>query len=248
MLQRRRFGRLAQMLTSFILLMGLGVSAVHADVVTMVADRDATLFEDVTGSIASGSGPTVFVGANRTLNNRRAVLHFDVNSVLPPGSNVQTVELWIYVSDAPDTTPRDVTAHRVLANWGEGASASAGGGGASSQPGDTTWLHRFYPDELWTNAGGDYEPSSSAIAELGVSGWQFWSSEQLAADVQTWIDDPSSNFGWLLEGEEGTSQSARGFHSSESAQAELRPYVRIEYQGCCVATETTSWSRLKAEF
>lgn len=226
----------------------LGPAVAQAESVACTPDRDATLFENETGSIASGSGPTLFVGDNRTLNTRRAVLHFDVNGVLPPGATVQGVELWVHVSDAPDTTPRSVAVHRLSSDWGEGASASAGGGGAPAQSGDATWLHRYYPDVEWTDPGGDYDPSSSAIAVLEPSGWHVWSSEVLVQDVQGWLDDPAINFGWLLEGEEGTASSARGIDSRESEQPELRPYLQIEYQDVGVSTEMSSWSRIKVGF
>lgn len=224
------------------------VSASGAEIVTLMPERDATLFEDVTGTTASGSGPTLFVGDNRILVTRRALVRFDLASLIPPDAVVLSVELGLHVSDAPDETPRDVTLHRVLVDWGEGSSASSGGGGAVALAGDATWLHRFYPGRYWANPGGDFEPSSSARAMLGSAGWQSWSGCGLVQDVQGWIDDPSSNHGWLLKGEEGTASSARGLSSSENQQPELHPYLRIEYQGCCVATERTSWSRLKVGY
>ena len=45
------------------------------------------------------------------------------------------------------------------------------------------------------------------------------SSGQLAADIQTWLADPATNYGWILKAEnELLAQSARHFGSSESTQ------------------------------
>ena len=37
----------------------------------------------------------------------------------------------------------------------------------------------------------------------------------MLADVQKWLDDPSSNFGWLLLGDETKSRTTKRFDSSE---------------------------------
>ena len=222
--------------------------AAKAEFVDLVADRDATLFEDVTGSLASGSGATLFVGDNRTLVTRRALLHFDLAAALPEAATIVSAELWVYVTDAPDEMAREVSLHLVSADWGEGASTSGGGSGAPAELGDATWLHRFHPDEFWATAGGDFELQALATATLGISGWQVWTGEELVSSLQSWIDDPAANRGVLLRGEEGTASSARGIASREHVDPGLRPYLRIEYSSCCVAVERASWSELKGRF
>ena len=43
-----------------------------------------------------------------------------------------------------------------------------------------------------------------------------WSSPQMIADVQSWLDNPSTNFGWTILGDESKGQTAKRVNSSES--------------------------------
>ena len=45
----------------------------------------------------------------------------------------------------------------------------------------------------------------------------FPTSPELIVDVQSWIDDPATNYGWIILGEEGNPQNARRIASSENA-------------------------------
>ena len=51
----------------------------------------------------------------------------------------------------------------------------------------------------------------------------------MAADVQGWVNSAATNFGWVLLGDEVTSQSSRRFDSRESATAGLRPALAVSY-------------------
>lgn len=223
-------------------------ASAHSETIELLPTSDATLFEDPEGAKASGAGPTLFLGDNRLSTTRRALLRFEVAAELPPDAVVQSVSLWLYVSDAPNETAQPVTVHRVLESWGEGPSASSGGGGAPAEPGDATWLHRFYPGDPWSEVGGSFDPTVAASIQMGISGWQEFAAEGLVQDVQGWLDDPSSNFGWMLRGAEGTPSSSRGLHSRESETAELRPYLHIEYRVGDVSSAVMSISRLKSGY
>ena len=50
----------------------------------------------------------------------------------------------------------------------------------------------------------------------------------MVADVQAWVNNPSTNFGWLLQGDE-TQTSSKFFASRESANLALRPLLTITY-------------------
>jgi hypothetical protein len=45
----------------------------------------------------------------------------------------------------------------------------------------------------------------------------------MAADIQAWLDNPSSNFGWVLLGKEGAEATAKRFDSRENEAPENRP-------------------------
>ena len=50
--------------------------------------------------------------------------------------------------------------------------------------------------------GGDFSATVSASQSVGAIGQYTWSSAQMVADVQSWLDNPASNFGWLVLGDE----------------------------------------------
>jgi hypothetical protein len=51
----------------------------------------------------------------------------------------------------------------------------------------------------------------------------------MVADVQGWLKGPSSNFGWIILGDEGSSRTAKRFGSRESSSAGERPSLIVEY-------------------
>src|SRR5207248_8531965 len=48
----------------------------------------------------------------------------------------------------------------------------------------------------------------------------------MAADVQSWLDDPASNFGWLVLGNEATSTTSKRFDTRETTTP---PVLTVEY-------------------
>jgi hypothetical protein len=209
--------------------------AASADSVAIVPERDATLIEDTSGGLASGSGPAVFAGRiASTINSvRRAVLRFDVAAAVPAGATIEAARLRLHVSTS-NSGPTPVRLHRVLASWGEGASSSFGGNGAPALPGDATWIHRFHDGTLWTSPGGDFDPVAHAEASVDQVGFSLWDSTPgIVADVQSWLDDAASNSGWILLGDESRPQTAKRFDSRESPDPSLQPVLEIVYSVPC---------------
>ena len=210
---------------------------VLAATVTLTADLDNTLFEDAGGALSNGSGPYAFAGGNANRVRRRAMVRFPLASI-PAGATVTGATLTMVVSMAgPSPSAVNFEAHRLLASWGEGASnsggttggAQGGGAGAPSASGDATWLHRSYPSLLWSTAGGDFAPAPSVSQSVEGNGAYSWSSPQLAADVQGWVDTPATNFGWLVLGGEGETHTAKRFNSRENSDAATRPRLVVDY-------------------
>ena len=135
---------------------------------------------------------------------RRGVLAFDIAGHVPAGSTITAVSLSMNMSMTPLETARTVELHKLLADWGEGTSHAPveEGDGAPATPNDATWRHRFFDTIFWTNEGGDFSATVSASQSVGGIGQYTWSSAQMVADVQSWLDNPGSNFGWLVLGDE----------------------------------------------
>lgn len=215
-----------------------------AESVSIVASRDNTLFQDAAGAVSNGSGPVFFVGSNSQGNVRRGLLRFDVAAAVPAKAIVDSVRLTLHLSNASNTIERPVVLHRVLADWGEGSSSSSSGGGAASTAGDATWLHTFFPGVFWQSPGGDFVPSVSDSTLVNQPGFYAWSGPGLAADVRLWLGG-TSNFGWLLQGDEATLSSARRFDSREHATPEFRPVLTIHYTPD-VPVHPATWGSIKA--
>ena len=198
---------------------------------TIEPSADNTLFEDSSRFRSNGAGDHLFVGNTNSGNTRRALLRFDVAGAVPAGATITAVSLQMRMSR---TTGGNVTVmlHRVLADWGDGASDAGGpeGRGATAQAGDATWRHRFSDAQLWDSLGGDFEAPSSGSTQVGGGGSYSWpSTDGMVADVQSWIDDPGSNFGWLLKGNESGIRTAKRFDSRENGTAGNRPQLTIDF-------------------
>jgi hypothetical protein len=193
--------------------------------------KDNTLYEDLNGGFSNGAGDSLFAGNTVGNLTRRAVLAFDVASQIPPGSIVNSASLVLTVTRSVVAPATAVTVHPLLADWGEGASNAVANEGAGIAPeaGDATWIHTFFPDQFWAAEGGDFDPLPSATAAVGGLGAVTWTSPELAADVQAWLEAPGSNFGWVLLGDEANVGTAKRFASRENPDPGLRPVLAVDY-------------------
>lgn len=209
--------------------------------VTLNPAKDNTLYEHATGSISNGTGDHLFVGLTNLSSKRRGLIKFDIASSVPSGATILEATLTLTM-DQTNSGASNVDLHAVSADWGEGASVAttSGGSGAPAQSNDATWLHTFYDHSLWNTAGGDFNASISATTSINGVGIYNWTSTQMVADVQKWLDSPTLNFGWCLIGNETTKQSAMRFASKEIAATTSRPVLTIVYTGSVGLEEVNS--------
>jgi hypothetical protein len=204
---------------------------VHAATISLTPSKDNTLFESPTGSLSDGQGSYLFVGRTNQTSLRRGLVSFALTSI-PAGSTINNVQLKLHVSRAASGT-EPVELHSLNASWGEGTSNSdtsgGGGRGAAATTGDATWLDRVLGSSRWTTAGGDFKAQASASVDVVGVGFYSFSSASLTADVQRWLDDSSSNFGWALIGNETADGTAKRFDSRQNAIAANRPTLTIDY-------------------
>jgi hypothetical protein len=206
----------------------------------ITADRDGTLFEEPDGLTANGAGPAFFAG--RILSGgdtvRRGLLHFDVPAAgrafptrQPASVSIESVTLTLTVTvAAPGDDPREFRLHRLLADWGEGASSSSpGGAGTAAEPGDATWIHTFSPGAFWMHNGGQFAGEPSARFVVDGPGVYHVVGDGLFRDVKLWSEEPRRNFGWILIGDETERQTARAFASREHTDPPSRPVLEIRY-------------------
>lgn len=215
------------------LMAGATLDHTHAETLTFTPALDTTIFQDAPGN-SNGAG-SVFIagragGSGSPAPLRRALLEFDL-STLPQGTLVQSASLTLTLTQSSGASLVPFGFYRVLADWGAaGSIATSPGQGITAAAGDATWASRFAGSaSLWTAAGGDYAPTASATTAVGMlaagtpTPYTWLSTQQLVTDIQSWIDDPSSNVGWILIGDEGVPGTARQFASSENSNAIYLP-------------------------
>jgi PKD repeat protein len=203
--------------------------------VVLEAERDATIYEDGNGTNANGSGIYLFTGRAEAQNasaERRGLLVFPITDAIPEGSTITSASLDLTMSRTR-SGGQTVGLHRLLEDWSEGPSDPTGqeGGGTTAVAGDVTWLHREISGSLWSTPGASFAQSASATMEVANEGsYSYSSTPELVADVQGWLDDPSSNFGWALVVDSAATGSAKRFNSRENGTASSRPKLTIEYE------------------
>ncbi|MFC1796055.1 PQQ-dependent sugar dehydrogenase [Pseudomonadota bacterium] len=213
------------------------VTAISADVIQLSPLKDNTVYEE-SGGQSLGAGNHTFMGmtsGDKSIDPslRRTLVAFDLSSI-PSNAEINSVQVSFTIDQVPQSATSDFASlHRLLRDWGEGASYTdrPGGLGEPAEPGDATWTHTFYDTDVWDSPGGDYEALASASAPFGSSfpeTMTFVSTEGLKADVTAWVKNPAINFGWLLKGDENTEKNARRLGSRENINIPV-PLLTIDY-------------------
>ena len=235
----------------FLVLCSIATSAFAVDV-QIPASRDNTMWEG-NGNRSSGSGPNLWAGKNSLQTFRRCAVFFHLAPFIPSEATITSAVLRLSVDKTPNQPEFVHAVHRLTRDWGEGSSDSssggafAGGGGTQANNNDMTRTHNFWPASTWAIDGGDFVGVASASTLVGgpvlgdLTPSFYWSSSQTVVDVQEWLDVPSTNFGWIVVGDEGPVISVKRFISRESNITNRRPTLLV---GFVTLTSTTSTSTL----
>ncbi|MEA3273873.1 MAG: DNRLRE domain-containing protein, partial [Pseudomonadota bacterium] len=240
---RRRF---------FIACAGLSLSWVivaQAALVTINPINDTTIYQGtdpVSGEVfednSCGAGIDLFSGVTNDGFLRRALLKFDIAGSIPPGSTINGVTLTVDVNRSGDNQDATMTLSPLTQLWGEGVvdcrAIRGGGQGAPADPGDATWLDAQFQQVSWTSLGGDFggESASALIPIRGLGTWDSAANPAMVIDVQGWLDNPGSNNGWIVVGDEGRASTTRRFNSREGGAP---PVLSVDFnpagtvEACC---------------
>ena len=69
--------------------------------------------------------------------------------------------------------------------------------------------------------------ASTSVGDIGDYTWG--STSQMVADVQTWLDSPATNFGWLLRANETRNKTSERFDSKENGTVANRPVLTVTF-------------------
>jgi Dockerin type I domain len=201
---------------------------------------DNTLYQALNQSsqLSNALGQHFFAGETNQgagSNLRRGVLRFDLSSV-PAGSTITSVTLTLHMS-LSTSGAENFDLHLLQQNWGEGTSLAGTGGngegnGAAATTNDVTWLDTFYDStnpQFWTTAGGTFSSTTSATTSVNGGGFYSWTGSGLTSDVQQWVNQSSTNFGWIMIGNETSNGTAKQFDTRENATSANQPTLTVNY-------------------
>lgn len=219
-----------QLLGVLVILIGSGV---FGQSITITPSKYTTLYENLQNSNSSGD----FLFSGKTIQSknslRRALLQFDLSNV-PQGAIIKKVSLTLKMNKTI-LGSINFSLHRLVSAWGVGNSDALGeeGTGIEATLNDATWECAFFNgtgacETSWVKPGGDFVSEAMASDSVHGVGFDTWSSAQFLRVVQDWIENPDSNFGMILIGDEINS-SAKRF----DATGEAAPSLLIEYSLPC---------------
>ncbi|MDA7915733.1 spondin domain-containing protein [Verrucomicrobia bacterium] len=182
--------------------------------VTIPASADTSLFEDKP-TFNLGNLDDLPAGTTKNGFKGRMLIQFQPDLAIPPGSIVTSASLILHVEKDPKSPqPSVFELRRILIDWEEGI--QSGPQGATADNGEPSWSHRSAPSTTWSSPGGsigtDFSNDiSGTFAMSGIGNYSFPDNSQLVADVQNFLDNPTSNFGWVImtQSEEIPSTSRR---------------------------------------
>jgi Dockerin type I domain len=205
--------------------------------IMLTSSADNTLYEALNQSnqLSNALGQHFYAGETNQsagTNLRRGVLSFDLSSV-PAGSTITSATLTLHMS-MTNSGAENFDLHLLQQNWGEGTSnsGSGGGNGSPATTNDVTWLDTFYDStnpQFWTTAGGTFSSTVSATTSVNDVGFYSWTGAGLVSDVQQWVNQPSTNFGWILIGNETTAGTAKQFDTRENTTSADVPTLTVNY-------------------
>ena len=178
-----------------------------------------------------GHGFTVSgtTGGGGGTSSRRALFSFDITGNVPGGATINSISLTLNVPVSGGVSST-FDLFRLLVPWGEGT--NIGNNGSAAFSGDATWNSNRVGTSSWSTPGGvagiDFAATASATTFVNGVSTFIWSSATMVADVQTWLNTPANNNGWILISElEGTGNTAARFSSREDAGNE--PSLAIDF-------------------
>jgi hypothetical protein len=205
----------------------------HCQTVTLAPSADTSLFEnEPTNNL--GASLSLVSGSNASGFRSRELMQFSFTNQIPSNAIIQSVTLTVNVVTVPGGGGGAASVfdmHRLLVSWTEGI--GTGNMGSPANPGETTWNYRFYPTTGWTVPGGGISNDFSAVVSASllwnqIGTYTYASTSNLVADVQQWVANPGTNFGWLFMSEsENVPQTARRIGSREDTNN--APSLVVQY-------------------
>jgi hypothetical protein len=237
----------------------LAARAVAGELVVLRPSADTALLEAF--PVNNFGGQAWFnAGTTQNYTKNRGLLKFDVAGAVPAGARILSATLQLEITGQPidGYSTDNFLLHRVLRDWGEGSkSGQPPRLGAPAGAGECNWIYRFAQStNTWAAPGGsngvDFANAPSAgryIYDVFESPYVWGPTPQMTADAQLWLDQPTTNFGWMLLPEhEEVDFTARRFGSREDANTNNAPLLTLEFTTCWIRQVQVEGGRVSLFF
>lgn len=212
--------------------------ALHAETIYLKPVADTALLEAFPTNNFGGQR-WFNAGTTQTYLKNRGLIRFDVAGALPANARILSAAMTVEVVGQPidGYAIENFRLHRVLRNWAEGNNSGAPPRlGSAADTNECNWTHRFaFTSETWALPGGsngvDYATDYTVdtyVYDTFASPYTFGPAPAMTADLQQWLEQPETNFGWMLIAEhEEINFTARRFASREDPV--LGPVLAIDF-------------------
>lgn len=218
------------------------------DSVSMNPVIDNTIYEQ-SGSLSNGAGEYIPIGKSGNGFLHRGLVMFPVLDSIPAFSVINSAVLKMNLSNTSGSSgTKVIEVHKLLQDWGEGTSDASpqAGQGSPATTNDATWTYRYYSSISWNTPGGDFHPAVSALTTVNNPASYNWSGSGMVADVQSWVNNASPNYGWILLGQETGTKSGKRFDSRENSIPANRPLLKVVFEKLFEISNLDSIGGLKA--
>lgn len=159
---------------------------------------------------------------------QRSLIKFDLSNI-PAGSTVSSAALLLTCVGEFSSTDYAITAYPLSRSWSEGTAAV----GTYVLNTNATWTHSNYPT-TWGTPGADNTSSDRGPNSIGTAIVTNCVNASVSIPINTatiegWINNPATNYGILLKGDETQNNTIKNFASSEHATVSYHPQLSIVY-------------------
>jgi hypothetical protein len=192
-------------------------SVICADTVMLKPVADTSLFQFMPDNNLGAQTflPIGVTGTFGAFTRLRGLVRFDLSQI-PANATVSNATLTVRVVFSAGGANTAFDLHRMLQPWIEGNKSGGpdkmGNLGALATDGEPDWNHRQHPSVAWGSAGGaagvDYVSTATASITVTPPSSYIFSNATVTADVQRWVTNAASNFGWMIKSRNETSAAA----------------------------------------
>lgn len=185
------------------------------------ANMEDTTIRSAAPTQTGGNDFELGVGTAVGGNTVRSLLKFDLSAV-PSSTTILSADLNLWLSSTNNNSPIDVSLHKLTSPWEEN---------------QASWTYsKTTPYTAWKTAGGDFSNDKlRTVKDIGVPPASIADAMvnwKVPLDVvQGWINNPTTNNGFMLKSDNETTQIYKKFASSEqSTLNKYKPQLVVTYK------------------